>query len=177
MKKLLITVSFLLVTHMAMADRPFQAALTPDIAIVPRGESVRGVALNIWGENEVSGLSFGFVNGHVGDSFGLSWSYIGTYAENYTGVIWGGFFAHTTGDVVGWQSGMVNISRGTMTGLQSGLVNWGNDVKGVQFGLVNYTNSLQGVQIGLANIVRDNAWFTELPRELAQGFPFVNWSF
>ncbi len=177
MKKLLLTVSFVLVTHLALADRPFQAALTPDIAIVPRGDTVRGLSLNIWGENQVNGVSLGFVNGHVGESSGFSWSYIGTYAESYRGVIWGGFFAHTTGDVVGWQQGMVNINKGSLTGLQSGLVNWGEEVKGVQLGLVNYTKNLHGVQVGLANIATNNAWFTGLPRDLATGFPFVNWSF
>lgn len=177
MKKLLLIASLLFLTHLAVADRPFQAALTPDIAIVPRGETVRGLSLNIWNENQVNGLSLGFVNGHVGESSGFSWSFIGTYAESYTGVIWGGIFAYTTGDVVGWQSGMVNISQGSLTGLQSGLVNWGQDVKGVQFGLVNYTEYLHGVQIGLANVVTSNEWFTDLPGDLAKGFPVVNWSF
>ena len=177
MKKLLLTVSFLLVTQLAFADRPFQAALTPDIAIVPRGDTVRGLSLNIWGENEVRGVSLGFVNGHVGQSRGFSWSYIGTYAEDYTGVIWGGFFAHTTGEVVGWQQGMVNISRGSMTGFQSGLVNWSDEMKGLQLGLVNYTKDLHGVQVGLANVATNNTWFTGLPSDLATGFPFVNWSF
>lgn len=178
MKKILLaTASLLLVAQMAFADRPFQAALLPDVAIVPRGEPVRGVALNIWGENEVRGLSFGFVNGHVGESMGLSWSYIGTYAEDYTGVIWGGFFAYTTGDVVGWQSAFANINRGSFTGLQTGFLNYGNEVKGLQLGFVNYAENLHGVQVGFANIARNNAWFTGLPRDLATGFPFVNWSF
>ena len=177
MKKLLVTASLLLVTHLALADRPFQAALVPDVAIVPRGEPVRGLALNIWGENEVTGVSLGFVNGHVGESKGFSWSYIGTYAEDYTGVIWGGFFTHTTGDVLGWTNAMVNISRGSFTGLQTGVVNWGAEVKGVQFGLVNYSSNLHGVQVGLANIATNNAFFTDLPRDLSPGFPFVNWSF
>lgn len=177
MKKLLITASLLLVTHLACADRPFQASLTPDIAIVPKGETVRGLALNIWGENQVNGINLGLVNGMVGQSSGFSWSYIATYAEDYRGVIWGGFFARSTGEVVGWQSALVNISNGSLTGLQSGAVNIGSNVKGVQLGLVNYTENLHGVQLGLVNIVRSNPWFTDFPEKLATGFPIVNWSF
>lgn len=177
MKKILLIASCLMVTSVASAERFFQAALTPDIAIAPRGDTIRGVALNIWGENEVQGLSFGFVNGLTGQSGGLSYSFLASYAEDYTGVIWGGFFSHSTGDVLGWQAGMVNISRGSLVGLQSGFVNMGTDVKGVQLGFVNYTERMQGVQLGLVNIITTNPWFTEFPGKLATGFPIVNWSF
>lgn len=177
MKKTLIIASFLVIANLAHADRPFQAALTPDIAIVPKGDSVRGVALNIWGENEVTGLSLGFVNGLVGESSGLSYSFLGTYAESYKGVIWGGFLAYSTGDVLGWQAGAVNISRGSLVGLQSGVVNIASDVRGVQLGLVNYTDNMYGVQIGLVNVITTNPWFTDFPSKLATGFPIVNWSF
>ena len=177
MKKSLLLVSLLLITHLASADRPFQAALTPDIAIVPRGETVRGVALNIWGENQVNGISFGLVNGLVGESSGISWSFLGTYAESHTGLIWGGFLAYSTGDVLGWQAGMLNVSTGSLVGLQSGLVNVASDIRGVQFGLVNYTDRMHGVQIGLLNVITTNPWFTDFPSKLATGFPIVNWSF
>lgn len=177
MKKILLTASLLLATHLACAQSGFQASLTPDIAIVPKGDTVRGVALNIWGENQVNGLNLGLVNGMVGQSSGFSWSYIAAYAEDYRGVLWGGFFARSTGDVVGWQSAFVNISNGSLVGFQSGAVNIGSQVKGLQLGLVNYTQDLHGVQIGVLNIVRSNPWFTEFPNKLATGFPIVNWSF
>jgi hypothetical protein len=177
MKKILLTVSLLLITHLASAERPFQLSLTPDIAIVPRGDTVRGLALNVWGENEVQGVSLGLVNGLVGDSRGFTWSYLGTYTESYRGVIWGGFFTRSTGDVVGWQAAMLNMSSGSMVGLQSGLVNIATDVKGVQLGLVNYTENMHGVQVGLINVITANPWFTEFPSKLATGFPIVNWSF
>jgi hypothetical protein len=177
MKKLLVFSSLFLAVHVASADRPFQLALFPDVAIVPRGDTVRGVALNIWGENQVNGLSLGLVNGLVGESSGFSWSYLATYAESYHGVIWGGLFVRSTGEVVGWQSGLVNISNGSLVGLQSGLVNVGADVRGVQLGLVNYTRGMYGVQVGLVNIVTTNPWFTEFPNKLTPVFPIVNWSF
>ncbi len=177
MKRILLIASFLVAGHVASAQSAFQLSLTPDIAIVDRGETVRGVALNIWGENQVNGLDLGFVNGLVGESSGLSWSLIAAYGESYTGVLWGGFVAYTTGDIVGWQAGGINISRGSLVGLQSGWVNIGNNVKGVQLGFINYTEDLTGVQLGLLNIVRSNPWFTEFPSKLATGFPIVNWSF
>lgn len=177
MKRTVLIISLLLGVHVAAAQSSFQASLVPDVAIVQRGENVRGVALNIWGENEVNGLSLGFVNGLVGESSGLSLSLLGTYAENYTGVIWGSFVAYSTGDVVGWQAGAININRGSFVGFQSGLVNVGNQTKGLQLGLVNYTEELHGVQIGLINIASNNPWFSEFPQKLATGFPFVNWSF
>lgn len=176
-KKNLLLASLLLVTHLASADRPFQASLVPDSALVPRGETVRGIALNVWGENQVNGVSLGLVNGLVGESSGLSWSFLGTYAESYTGVIWGGFLAYSTGDILGWQVGMLNVSNGSLVGLQSGLINVASDVRGVQFGFVNYTEQMHGVQIGLINVITTNPWFTDFPSKLATGFPIVNWSF
>lgn len=177
MKKILLTVSLLLVAQFASAERNFQLSLTPDIALAPRGETVRGVALNVWGENQVNGLDLGLVNGLRGQSSGFSWALLGTYAESYRGVIWGGVFVRSTGDVVGWQSGLVNFNTGSLVGLQSGFLNIGTNVKGVQLGFINYTENLEGVQVGLANIVTSNPWFTEFPNKLATGFPFVNWSF
>jgi len=177
MKKILTLIAVITVANSAYAASGFQAALTPDIAIVDRGATVKGVALNIWGENQVNGLDLGFVNGLNGQSTGLSWSFLGSYAEDYKGVLLGGFFVRSTGEVTGWQDGAINISTGNIHGLQSGLVNIAKDVKGVQLGFLNYTEQLQGVQIGLLNVVTQNEWFTELPEDLAKGFPFVNWSF
>jgi len=177
MKRLITLLSILALGHSLHAEAGFQASLTPDFAVVDRGEVVRGVALNIWGENQVNGFDLGFVNGLKGESSGFAWSFLGTYGENYKGVIWGGIFARTTGDVYGWQSAAININCGTLKGLQSGLVNVAKDVTGVQLGFVNYTENLKGVQVGLANIVKSNEWFTDFPTDLAKGFPVVNWSF
>jgi hypothetical protein len=177
MKKFSLIALFLASVNFLHAEAPFQLSLVPDVAIVPKGAPVRGVAINAWGENQVNGINLGLVNGMVGDSAGLSISFLGTYAQDYTGVLWGGFIARTTGNIVGWQSGMINLSEGSLLGLQSGLANISNDVTGLQWGLVNYTRTLNGIQIGLANIVTTNPWFSGLPGKLATGFPFVNWSF
>ena len=177
MKKIISLLSILAVAQGAHAAAGFQASLTPEIAVVEQGAAVKGVALNIWGDNQVRGLDLGFVNQQSGDSAGFTWSFLGGTVENYKGVIWGGFFTRSTGDVVGWQAAMINVNSGTLKGIQSGWVNVAQDVTGVQLGLINYTKNLNGVQIGLANIVESNEWFTEFPSELAKGFPFVNWSF
>ncbi len=177
MKKLLTLASLVLLGQALSAQSFFQASLTPDIAIVDRGAQVEGIALNIWGENKVNGFELGFVNGLKGDSSGFSIGLLGTYAENFKGVLWGGLYTRSTGNVVGWQAAWININDQNIKGLQSGLVNIANQASGLQLGLVNYAKSLNGVQIGLVNIVESNAWFTDLPSDLAKGFPIVNWSF
>jgi len=177
MKKLFSLTVLVLLGQALSAQSFFQASLTPDIAVVEKGAQVEGVALNIWGENQVNGLDLGFVNGLTGSSSGLNIAFLGSYAENYKGVLWGGFFTRSTGTFVGWQAATVNINDLSFKGLQSGLVNIANRAEGVQLGFVNYAKDLYGVQIGAINVVESNEWFTNLPTDLAKGFPFVNWSF
>ncbi|MCE9614465.1 MAG: hypothetical protein K8T26_09325 [Lentisphaerae bacterium] len=159
------------------ANAPLQLSLTPDIALVDRSETVEGLILNIWGENQQSALALGLVNGSTGDSKGLSLAFILNYADNYTGVQWASV-NYTKGDFLGWQNGFVNYTDGRMKGLQTGLVNYAGDLTGLQFGFVNYAeNAETGVQIGLVNLLPANAWFTALPDELAPGMVLVNWRF
>jgi len=143
--------------------KPFQASLTPDIAVCDRSDRIEGVALSIWGENSQSAFALGFVNGSNGDSSGLSWGFWGNYAESYTGV----------------QLGIVNYASKSLKGLQLGCVNLTKELNGVQWGLVNYAETAKaGVQVGLVNILPENQeWFAKLPNELAPGMIFVNWHF
>ena len=179
MKKIISLFTLLATVQCAQAHAqvPFQASLTPEVAIYNKDATIGGLALNVWGENEVRGLDLGFVNVQKGDSAGLTWSLLGGTVENYKGVILGGFYTRSTGEVLGWQSALVNFSDGELKGLQSGLVNFAQDVTGVQFGLFNCSQRLNGVQVGLVNVVAQNSWFRHLPGELATGFPFINWSF
>jgi hypothetical protein len=139
----------------------FQASLTPDLAVQPRTTEIRGLSLNIWGENPQHGIALGFINGSSGDSSGFSWGLV-NYADSYTGVQWAIANASKS-SFVGWQAGLINYSQGSFNGLQ--------------LGLVNYAEDLHGVQIGLANIAENNQWFNEFPDKLATVFPIVNWSF
>ncbi|MFU8848606.1 MAG: LA_2272 family surface repeat-containing protein [Opitutales bacterium] len=161
----------------SQAESAFQASLTPEIALVEQGALVKGLALNIWGDNQVRGINLGFVNQQSRDSLGFTWSFLGGTVENYKGVIFGGFFTQSTGDVVGWQAALVNLNQGSMTGLQTGFLNYSQNMTGLQLGFINYAKQMHGVQIGLANIVEENPWFDAFPEKLAYGFPFVNWSF
>jgi hypothetical protein len=62
-------------TGMAMAgSQPIQLSLTPDVALHDKNTHVRGLTLNIWGENPQSALALGLVNGSTGKSTGFSWS-------------------------------------------------------------------------------------------------------
>lgn len=185
MKKLWIVFASLLIAGGAMAQtKPFNASITPDYSVYGRNVMIEGLTLSIWGENPQTSLAIGFVNGSVGQSAGLSVGLL-NYAENYKGLQWG-LVNYTTGDVSGWQGGFgfgilvsaLNYTGGDMRGLQTGVVNYAGKLTGLQLGLVNYAKTAKsGVQIGLVNIMPENAWFTNLPDELAPGMILVNWCF
>jgi hypothetical protein len=146
----------------ALASEPIQLSLTPDIAVYDRSETIEGLTLSIWGENPQTSLALGFVNGSTGQSAGLSWAFFLNYADDYKGVQWAAV-NYTKGDFLGWQGGFVNYA-GKLTGLQLGFVNYAETAK-------------TGVQIGIVNLMPHNAWFSELPDELAPGMIFINWCF
>lgn len=157
-------------------DAFLQLSLTPDIALQSKDTTIRGVSLNIWGNNPQHSFTLGFINGSTGESSGFSVGLV-NYSESYTGVQWS-FFNYCTGDFKGWQDGAVNYCGGSFTGFQSGWLNYSKEFKGLQLGLVNYAETLdKGVQIGFVNIAMNNGWFDEFPDKLAKVFPFVNWSF
>jgi hypothetical protein len=74
MKKLIILTAFIISAASMQADEthPFQASLTPDIAIYPKTAEIHGLSLSIWGENPQQGVALGIVNG----SSGGDWSTI-----------------------------------------------------------------------------------------------------
>ena len=162
MKKLVIAVLICLVASSAYAEsKPFQLSLVPDVAIHSKDTHIKGVTLNIWGQNPQSAFALGFVNGSTGDSKGFSWGLV-NYAESYTGV----------------EVGLVNYATGNFTGVQSGFFNYAVKLKGLQLGTINYAKTAEsGIQIGLINIISQNQWFTGFPNELAKGMVFVNWRF
>ena len=175
MKKQLIIAAFVVGTAGLRAEEFFQASLTPDIAIHTKSTEIRGITLNVWGENPQHSLHLGFVNGSTGDSGGLSWGLV-NYFDSFTGVSWG--LVNISKDkFTGWSDGLVNVSQGTFIGVQSGWINVAKEFHGLQYGLVNYSENLRGVQIGFVNVARNNSWFKEFPDKLATGFPIVNWSF
>lgn len=178
MKKTIIISIFVAATALVRAQdgtSVFNASLTPDIAVVPSSTQINGLSLNIWGQNQQTGVALGFVNGSIGQSAGFSCGLV-NYSESYSGVQFGIVNCSST-SFVGWQDAVVNYNSGTFTGLASGVVNVCNDMNGVQFGGFNYAGDLKGLQIGLINIANNNSWFDNLPNQLAKGFVFVNWSF
>jgi hypothetical protein len=185
MKKLMAFIACAIVAGgPAYGDKPFNLSLTPDIAVYDRNETIKGVTLSIWGENQQTSLALGFVNGSIGASAGLSVGIL-NYAETYKGLQWA-FVNYTEGNFSGWQGGpffgllasALNYTGGEMTGLQIGLVNYAGNLTGLQLGIVNYAAEADaGVQIGLVNIMPENEWFTNLPNELAPAMVLVNWRF
>ncbi len=177
MKRLLAVLIGVASVSCVMASQPIQLSLTPEVALFDRSERIEGVALSIWGENPQTALALGFVNGSTGQSAGLSLAFILNYADDYKGLQWAAV-NYNEGDFLGWQLAFVNYTGGTMKGLQTGWVNYAGKLTGVQFGFVNYAESAEtGVQIGLVNLIPANAWFSELPDQLAPGMIFLNWGF
>ena len=208
MKNLIACLTFAALANVAVAEtKPFNLSLTPEIALQNRADSIHGLTLSIWGENQQKSLALGIVNGSNGDSSGLSIGLL-HYAKNYagvqlglvnsvsgnftgwqdgwvnsvsgdfTGVQWG-FVNSVRGNFSGWQDGIFNYTGGEMHGLQSGWFNCAGKLRGVQIGLVNYAKTASaGVQIGLINLIPQNAaWFTDMPDSVAPGMLIVNWRF
>lgn len=178
MNKLIVITGIALASCAALAgNAPLQLSLTPDIALLDRSERVEGLSIGLWGENPESALSLGLVNGSTDDSAGLSLALLVNYADNYRGVQLAPV-NYTRGSFLGWQAGVVNDTDGAMRGVQTGVVNYAGHLTGVQIGIINYAATADtGVQIGVLNIIPTNAWFTDLPDELAPGMVFVNWRF
>jgi hypothetical protein len=146
----------------AMASKPIQLSLTPDIAVHDKSTHIAGLTLSIWGDNPQTSLALGFFNGFSGMSKGAALGIFLNYADDYKGV----------------QLGSVNYVEGTMFGVQLGFVNYVESFKGVQLGLLNYADAVnEGLQIGLINLMPQNRWFSGFPDELAKGMILVNWRF
>ncbi len=169
-----------LATASAMAQtEPFQASVTPDIAVHDSSTEIRGLTLSLWGENPQHSLAFGIANGMRGESSGFSLGFLLNYADDYRGVMWA-CVNYTEGDVLGWQGAFANYSGGSMTGLQTGWVNYAQQMKGLQLGLFNFVEQVDEtlVQVGLLNVIRSNQqWFANFPDEVAPAMVFVNWRF
>lgn len=178
MKRILTLLALLTSANAVLAAHtPLQLSLTPDIALFSRSERVEGLTIGLWSENPQSALALGVVNGSTGQSAGLSWAFLLNYADNYKGLHLAPV-NYTRNDFLGWQAGIVNYTGGYMKGLQSGAVNYAGQLTGLQLGFVNFAESAStGVQIGLVNLMPRNAWFSNLPDELAPGMIFLNWRF
>jgi len=156
---------------------PFQASLTPNIAVHKRNVMVEGLTLSVWGENPQKALSLGIVNGSTGQSVGFSWGFLLNYADNYKGIHWA-CVNYTQGNFLGWQSGFINYTDQHIKGIQTGLVNYAGKLKGAQLGVFNFAESADtGFQFGIINVIRENKWFRDFPNSIAPGMVFLNWRF
>ena len=170
-------IGVLIATGSAMAAKPINVSITPNVALYNRHERIDGLVIGLWNENPQRALALGIINGSTGRSSGVSLAFALNYAENYTGIHLAPI-NFTRDDFSGWQGGFVNYTGGTMKGIQSGTVNVAMRLTGVQLGVLNYAETVDtGLQLGLLNIIPQNEWFRGLPNELAPGMIFVNWRF
>ena len=149
MKKILLILLGCLITTGAFAEtKGFQMSLIPDVAIHSKTTHIKGVSINIWGENPQNSFALGFVNGSTGNSSGFSLGLIVNYADSYRG----------------FQVAPVNYAS-RLQGLQFGLVNMAMTAE-------------EGVQIGFINIISETEkWFSNFPDEVAPGMVFINWRY
>ncbi len=165
MKKLVLVFICCFCATGAFAEtKGFQLSLIPDIAIESRTTHIKGVSLNIWGENPQNGIALGVVNGSTGASSGISLAWLANYAESYEGA------------QIAW---IANYSSVKLTGLQWAAFNYAENLHGLQLGLVNFAAaSDKGVQVGFVNIMKKTKeWFINFPDEIAPVMVFVNWRF
>lgn len=165
-----------LAAPVAAQDKPIQLALVNPVQLVPEGQGISVVRLNlIYSVNRsVNGLDVGLVNVTSGGaSSGVQWAVASVNRGAFTGWQggWGGFgavAAITEGPFVGLQSALYTSAR-QGRGVQIGLLNTAASWNGLQFGLLNLAQQLHGVQIGLINVIKTGGQFPV--------FPIVNWSF
>ncbi|WP_020675380.1 LA_2272 family surface repeat-containing protein [Geopsychrobacter electrodiphilus] len=166
MKKLILVLigCFLATGAVAAETQGFQLSLIPDIAIQARTTRIKGVSLNIWGENPQNAIALGLVNGSTGDSSGVSVGLLANYAETYEGA------------QLAW---FANYSSVKLTGFQWAAFNYAAKLHGLQLGFINFAESSdKGVQVGLINIMNNTKdWFRNFPNEIAPVMVLVNWRF
>ncbi len=171
----LTAIGILMTTGLVQAQtKPLQLALIEDIQLVPATDSIKGLRLNIYGVNEdVMGLSLGFVNKSLGNTSGAELGLINITDGEFHG--WQSAWAYslTRGRFIGLQQGIVTVAEGDFTGLQGGIYSQvDGNFKGVQSALVgvtkgdysgwqaNFVNWTEGkfigVQSGLLNITKAN---------------------
>jgi hypothetical protein len=159
----------------AQETKFFQLALVPDVQIVKPADSVSGIRLSIFAENQdMAGLDLGIANITRGDFKGLGVDVISMVDGDSTGVSWNVFgYGRVGGDFTGWHSATFYSNlRGTGTGLQGSLISrtmedftgvqlglayaeTAGHIGGVQGGIVNRASSVRGVQLGLVNLTDD----------------------
>jgi len=165
----------LALTAQAQDTRAFQLSLFPDAQIVSKTDSVQGVRLAIWSENQnMSGFDLGIANVTNGDFSGLGLGVVNLTQGNAKGVqlgIWGvnltagdyagwssaTFFNRVEGSFTGLQGSLVSITKQDVSGWQAGLIyaHTGGHISGLQTGLVNSASSVKGLQFGLVNITEN----------------------
>lgn len=149
--------------------KPIQLSLWNTIQLFDASNSIHGIRIALYGENEdIYGVDWGIVLKVNGDVNGWQAGFANLVEGDFKGYQ-EGFVNMVGGDFLGWESGCVNFSKGQFTGLQSALFNSANDMKGLQFGFVNITETLNGLQIGLININNSG-----IPHKI---LPLINYSF
>jgi hypothetical protein len=159
-KKLILSVLLVLgLMGMARAEdaKFLQLAIFNPCQLIPENESIKGVSLDLIyvANRDVTGFSYTFfgVNKATGDVKGVEWG-LGNWVEGSVNGWQAGFLNRAGTRFVGFQEGVLNITKGDLTGVQLGPINWAEGfVHGAQAGLFNYsTGRFIGLQGGAVNV-------------------------
>ncbi|HUI07806.1 MAG TPA: hypothetical protein VL486_12455 [Verrucomicrobiae bacterium] len=128
---------------------PLQLALVPTIQLVPQDQSIRGLRLNIYGENQnMSGVDVGLMH---------------ETKDRFSGVAFG-LLNTVHGEARGLQlSGIYSGADAGMSGLQVGIVNRSGNIHGLQIGVANFADDMTGIQIGLWNEIKSKENWSVVP--------------
>ena len=174
-KRLVMLFTFIVTIGMATGltaaeaqETPIQLSLFSPIQIAKEETSVKGLRLSLlYGRN---------VNLMGLDIGCVCWNTGNVKGFQYglVGITEGRFagwqdnFWNQASDFAGFQSGGINKAD-TAEGFQWGLVNITKSMSGFQLGLLNMTENLNGLQIGILNVVSN--------KESLPVLPLVNWAF
>lgn len=153
---LIVIIFIMTLANLAADSSPLQLALFNPIQLVPEGNAISGIRLNIYGKNiSLSGVDIGIIN-HLGtgDSKGLELGTVNFIEGNFYGIQWGDLCNYTTQNFQGFQMAPINYAR---------------NMNGFQLGFLNYCENMIGLQIGIINIIHNGG--------ILPIMPIINWNF
>lgn len=137
--------------------KPFQLALWNTLQIVPQEQSVRGIRLNVYGENKnMKGCDIGIVNKTNGYQKGAQFGIKNQTEYEFTGFR-AGIVNFSGGEFKGYETGIANLLDNNGTGWAAGGVNIVNDdFKGLLSGICNiqFADNIDGVNLGIINLLK-----------------------
>lgn len=137
-----------------------QIGIWPPLQLFPEERAVSGVRLSLpYASNlDLTGFSFGGVNGNTRDNRGIEIGVVNLTGRDVDGFQFG--LVNAAGrELLVAQFGLLYNTADVSVGLQLGLMNHARLCKGLQMGIINFSQEVtHGAQIGLLNFASGNTW-------------------